>query len=110
MPIIRNSIRPGTAIISDEWRAYNSINNVGQNYDHQTVNHSLNFVNPVNGAHTQNVERLWRSAKERNKRQCGTHRNMLDSYMCEFMWRKRTQRHDPFETILQHIVDFWPPE
>ena len=48
-------------------------------------------------------------AKERNKRQSGTARNMLDSYMCEYMWRSRLHARDPFETVLQHIVDFWPP-
>ena len=49
LPIIQQYIRPGTLIISDEWRAYCQIPSLG--YTHQTVNHSQNFVNPATGAH-----------------------------------------------------------
>lgn len=112
MPIITQSIAAGSNIVSDEWRAYAGIAAIpGQGYTHSTVNHSQNFVNPVNGAHTQTIERTWRAAKERNKRQNGTHRQMIDSYMCEFMWRRRVQNNnaDVFDTILNDIVAFWPP-
>ena len=51
--IIQQYVLPGTLIITDEWRAYSSLSNLG--YGHQTVNHSQQFVNPINGAHTQNV-------------------------------------------------------
>ena len=108
LPIIRDSIRPGTTIISDLWQSYNQIPNIG-NYIHLTVNHSQNFVDPVTGAHTQQIESNWNKAKTRNRRHFGTHRHMLDSYMCEFMWRKRLGNNDPFDTILNDIVAFWPP-
>ena len=49
MPIITQYIRPGSTIISDEWRAYSNIGVSG--YTHLTVNHSQNFVNPTTGAH-----------------------------------------------------------
>ena len=35
---------------------------------HLTVDHSMNLVDSQTGAHTQSVERSWKSAKERNKR------------------------------------------
>ena len=108
MPIIQQSILPGTTVISDEWRAYNQINNAG--YNHMTVNHSVHFVDPNTGANTQKVESMWRNAKMKNKKMYGTHRNMLDSYLCEFMWRRRINQAHPFDSILQHIVDFWPPQ
>jgi len=38
-PIIRNNILPGTTIWSDQWAAYNNLQNLG--YIHQTVNHSV---------------------------------------------------------------------
>ena len=70
--------------------------NIGQipGLHHLTVNHSLNFVDPASGAHTQRIECCWKSAKERNKRHNGTHRSLLDSYKkikCEFMWRSRVK-------------------
>ena len=78
---------------------------------HATVNHSVNFVDPNTGANTKKIERSWKAAKERNKRHNGTHRHMLDSYMCEFMWRKgiKVRQLNAFDTILQDIAVFWPP-
>ena len=51
LPIISQYIRPGSVVYSDEWRAYSQLG--GQGYDHHTVNHSRNFVDPSTGAHTQ---------------------------------------------------------
>ncbi|XP_029657075.1 uncharacterized protein LOC115231130, partial [Octopus sinensis] len=44
LQIIRERILPGTTIISDLWRSYNTLNQLG--YRHLTVNHSINFVDP----------------------------------------------------------------
>lgn len=110
--VIRECILPNTVIMSDMWGAYNNLTNLGNNYTHLTVNHSRNFINPVSGAHTQRVESLWNQAKRRNRRQFGTSRHMLDSYMCEFMWRCRIKNDPagPFEALLRDIVAFWPPQ
>ena len=104
LPLIQSHILPGTTILSDEWRAYSSITNLG--YEHHTVNHTCNFVNPEDGTHTQNIESCWRNAKIRNKRHFGTHRRMLDSYMCEFMYRTRYRDRDLFDQILTDIAGF----
>jgi hypothetical protein len=81
-------------------------------YQHLTVNHSENFVDPVTGAHTQTVERLWKSAKERNKRQFGTRRAMMESYFIEFIWRRKVKlaAQDPFDAILNAIAQHWAPQ
>ena len=71
-PIIVQSILPGSQIVSDEWRSYEKIPNLSQSYTHFTVNYSRNFINPVSGSHTPNVESLWNKAKRRNRRQTGT--------------------------------------
>ena len=105
--IIQDVIRPDTTVMSDLWRAYNSLGTAG--FQHLTVNHSMNFVDPITGAHTQSVERSWKSAKERNKRHNGTHRQILDSYLCEWMWDQRHSNVDKFDRIWADIVSYWPP-
>ena len=61
-PLIQKYVKPGSAIISDCWRAYNHLSHQG--YIHYQVNHQRYFVHPVTGPHTQNIERAWRSYKE----------------------------------------------
>uniref|UniRef100_A0A0L8GRH6 ISXO2-like transposase domain-containing protein n=1 Tax=Octopus bimaculoides TaxID=37653 RepID=A0A0L8GRH6_OCTBM len=78
LPIIQQYICFGTTIISDLWKAYNTIANLG--YNHPTVNHSVNFVGPISHASTSHVEAMWNSAKRRNKRRIGTARLCHDSY------------------------------
>ena len=53
LPLLYQHIRPNSNLVTDMWRAYiNLINQPG--YQHLTVNHSLNFVDPR--AHTQTIE------------------------------------------------------
>ena len=61
LEIIHNYIEPGTTIISDCWKAYDCLSKEG--YQHLKVNHSLNFVDPHTGAHTNRIERHWRDTK-----------------------------------------------
>ena len=49
IPLLVERIRPGS-IFSDLDQ---------HDFTHLTVNHSLNFVDPVTGCHTQNVESMW---------------------------------------------------
>ena len=65
-------------------------------------------MDPETGAHTQSIECLSREAKKKNKQQYGTHRRMLDSYLCEFLWRKNQGKEDLFEKISEAIARFWP--
>jgi transposase-like protein len=61
MAIIRDWIEPGTTVISDSWAAYRDLGAHG--YTHQAVNHSIQFVDPRTGAHTNTIESTWRSVK-----------------------------------------------
>lgn len=108
MSKIHQHIEKGTIIYSDCWRAYNAIQDNG--YEHFTVNHSYNFVDPSTHAHTQGIERLWGSAKWRNKRHRGTARHHLESYLAEFMWRNTYHNEDKFKVLLNSIANHWSPQ
>ena len=88
-PIIQRVCRPGTLIYSDEWAAYRSIHdNLG--FDHETVCHKDNFVNPLTGVHTQNVESYWNKHKTMLQKVLkGTRRNCLSLHLAEAMFRER---------------------
>ena len=106
LPIIQDHILPGTCVMSDLWRAYDCLNNEG--FQHLTVNHSLNFIDPDTSAHTQNIENTWWVAKQ-SLRQTGRSRNMFENYLLEFLWRRHYRTHDgfPFFVFLEHIAEIY---
>lgn len=52
--IVSRFVRPGSIIRTDCWRGYNNLVNLGLNYTHETVNHSIGFN--INGIHTNTIE------------------------------------------------------
>ena len=56
---------------------------------HQTVNHSITFCDPVTGVLTQKIESYWNRVKTKFTRMKGVHDTMLSSNMDEFVWRER---------------------
>lgn len=102
---------PRTIIHSDQWASYRQIaGRVPHVAQHDTVNHSLNFVDPTTGAHTQNIENYWGREKKRFKSMKGVHAHQLPSYLDKYMWRERYGA-DPttaFSSILQDISIQYP--
>ena len=89
LPIMQRNLRSGTTVYSDSWAAYRSVQQLPAVSQHDMVNHSLNFIDPVTGMHTQNVESYWNRVKTKFKRMKGVNEGMLTSYLDEFMWRER---------------------
>ena len=75
LPLSNVHIAPGTIIQSDKWVAYNQVQRLSNVSSHDVVNHSVNFVEPITGAH-----------KLKGLRGCNG--NQLPSYLDEFMWRE----------------------
>ncbi|XP_011864121.1 PREDICTED: uncharacterized protein LOC105560006 [Vollenhovia emeryi] len=101
--IIRRRIAPGTTIYSDCWRAYTNLKNEG--FKHFTVNHSENFVDPITGVHTQNIERLWRDMRSGIPRY-GIKEEHYNHYIAEFMFKRiynYSERIDQFFTIMSQL-------
>ena len=78
----------GTIIYSDEWRIYTKLQALG--YEHFTANHSVKFVEPITGVHTQHIEPYWAKNKLKSKNMKGIKREFLQKYLDEFMWRDNT--------------------
>ncbi|CAI6354922.1 unnamed protein product [Macrosiphum euphorbiae] len=92
--IIKDWILPGTLIMSDCWKSYDCLKDEG--YTHLTVNHSIEFKNPDTGAHTNNVEGMWRHAKASMSQYCRKKR-FYAGYLAKYMFLKscRLQNVDP---------------
>lgn len=82
LPIIQHWILPGSIVYTDEWGAYNEL--TAQCYTHDSVNHSIQFVNPQTGVHINTQEGLWHHAK----RQMTGCKN-LEDVLIDFMFRRR---------------------
>ena len=88
LPIIQQHVVNGTTVWSDEWAAYNNVATLPNVVNHDTVNHSVEFVAP-SGVHTQNIESYWDRVKIKLKRMRSCHEHQLASYLDEFMYRER---------------------
>ena len=101
VPIIKRNAAPGSDIHSDEWRANSKLNDHG--YNHFTVNHKENFVNPSTMKHTQLVECLWGVNKRKiPNRIRGKSCNLLQTYLAQQWWKSINGCYGPvlFEKIL----------
>lgn len=63
LPIIEEHVAAGTIVHSDEWKAYSRVSELPHVSSHEVVNHSVNFVDPASGVHTQNIESYWNNVK-----------------------------------------------
>jgi transposase-like protein len=64
LPLIQQYIAPRSIIFSDMWKAYNGIEDLLEQYTHGQINHSKEFLHPVQEfVHTQNIEAMWGSIK-----------------------------------------------
>ncbi|CAI6355836.1 unnamed protein product [Macrosiphum euphorbiae] len=99
--IIKDWIKPGTTIISDCWRAYNTLNNEG--YQHLTVNHSLHFKDPETGVHSNTIESSWRHSKASMSNYCRK-KAFYAGYLAKFMFTKHCRSHklDPTAELFKH--------
>lgn len=98
--IIHNHINEGSILITDCWAGYNNLQNLG--FQHFTVNHSENFVDPITGANTQLIENTWGVYKKNMRKRGINYACNLNGYFFEFMFKKKFGR-GAFEKILENI-------
>jgi transposase-like protein len=110
--IIYDKCVEGTTIFSDCWSSYQKIKEF-KNFNHQTVNHSLNFIDPNTGTCTNRIESIWNACKTKFKEMRGCGRFMIQSYIDEYIWRFNnkvtTDRKAAYFLILSEIAKFYKP-
>ena len=107
LAIIKDRIVPGTTVISDCWKAYDCLGSEG--FQHLTVSHSLNFVDPETAAHTNTIERQWRELKRRVP-MFGRRNHHFVGYLATAMFKMRfpdvTKR---FHVFITQAAKLYPP-
>ena len=111
-PLIIKFINPGTEINSDCFKSYEKINQIGLEdecslYTHFSVNHSINFVDPITQTHTNNIEGFF-SKFRKFFRKSSRKRNYLSSYIDEFLfrWNYLKNENEKFEFFLKILFLF----
>jgi transposase-like protein len=101
--IIQEHVLPGTIVRTDLWRGYRALHDFGM--EHQTVNHTEHFVDPVTGVYTNTIEGTWNGMKMHICRQ-HFKREFIDGALMEFIWRRR-YADDLWNRLLhamQHVI------
>ena len=107
LAVIKEYILPGTTIVSDCWKSYNCLADEG--FQHQTVNHSQNFVDPDTGAHTQNIERAWRDVRG-DVPKFGRKKEHFSGYLAEHLFRRKYPNHkDMYHIFFKYMGQVYPP-
>ncbi|QQP54541.1 Putative LOC101846883 [Caligus rogercresseyi] len=109
LPMITDRIAQGSTIMSDGFATYRRISDLG--YNHLTVIHKRNFVDPLTGAHTQSIESLWAQVKKfmRQIDVMNTSRELFQSYLDQFCVRRLLSNSDIFNKMLDLIAEQYHP-
>ena len=117
-PIIRQKIQRGSIILHDDARVYRGLHRRDRGpYTHGIVNHSRNFVSPVNrNIYTNSIERRWGLVKGKLRGFLGDQN--INMRLGEFLYREhylkaRTDRDKRFRGVhfrrfLQDAVRVYP--
>ena len=86
LQIVEDHVIEGSIIQSDQWPGYSRIRS-DYRWILRSVNHSENFVDPLTGVHTQNIESCWNRIKLLIKSSKGLCGHLLDDFLAEVMWK-----------------------
>lgn len=86
LDIIQRYVKPGSIIHTDMFRSYSQITS-RLGFQHETVNHSKHFANPINGVNTNTIEGNNNAIKILIKPRNRT--KEIDEHLTEFIWRRK---------------------
>jgi hypothetical protein len=104
IPIIQQVLLPGSELHTDDWGAYINLQIHAPNVSrHRVVTHADNFVDPITGVHTQEIEAAWNRLKIKIKNKKGVRPGDLQSFLDEHMWMDFRGEEQPFENLFAMI-------
>ncbi|XGW15266.1 hypothetical protein V3C99_001056 [Haemonchus contortus] len=89
-----------------EREGYNNLSNLG--YQHETVNHCENFVDPTTGAHTQRIENFWGHLKAKIRSRHGLKGDLWDDHFFEVLWKWQFNSEDLLYELWKLIAAKYP--
>jgi len=103
--IVEQHVDERSTVITDCWKGYCQLEQ--DNWSHLTVNHSMNFVDPTTGTHTQNIENMWWQMK---RNLSSTHGANMLLHFAQYLWRRKFDGVNSLlcTTFLHHISDIYP--
>ncbi|XP_068680512.1 uncharacterized protein [Montipora foliosa] len=105
--ILQRVLLPGSEVHSDDWGAYRNLaHHVPNVAVHRTVVHRDNFVDPLTGIHTQEVESAWSRLKYYIKREKGIRALELQDFLNEEMWRQWRGLDSVFQNVITVITRY----
>lgn len=103
LDIIARHVLPGSIVYTDLWGGYIGISSA-LGLEHQTVNHSQYFTDPVTGVNTNTIEGTWNGLEMCIAPKNRT-RQSIEEHVLEFIWRRKHARTtwDSFISALSEI-------
>ncbi|KAK4884047.1 hypothetical protein RN001_000318 [Aquatica leii] len=77
-------------------------------YNHLTVNHQTNFIDPNTFANTQTIESQWRPLKYKLRKE-GVRDEYLAYHLCEYLWRRHFKETNLFMSFLRCAAEVYNP-
>lgn len=107
--ILQRVLLPGSEVHTDDWGAYRNLDRHVPNVTvHRIVVHQNNFVDPLTGVHTQEIESAWARLKYYVKREKGIRQLDLQDFLDEQMWRDWRGLDAVFDNIIALIPNYYP--
>jgi transposase-like protein len=104
--IIERNVHPGSIIYTDCWRGYRPQDMEDLGMEHDTVNHTYYWVDPVTGVCTNTIEGTWAAMKWAGTPIRQRTRELVTANLFAFIWKRknRGREWDQFLDAMKNVV------